>query len=384
MRPTHGGLTMKDPTMTVLLDITVHVHYGFLWFTAVDNPFPQGDPRAGQANGLCAAAIPGTLHMVTGLHTGSVPVRIEAFDVAPVLDDTWEEIVEGSFHAVDRSYQLAAFEEFHDVALPYAGDLRARWSARGMDAARDADTRLEDEPPLDAYLLQLWPAALAPGAVLRQTSAAAAYWHGVARDSAPPPSPEELAQQAAEERSLLEQEQQIREAAARLESWQGRLPSERVMALQQSRANQLGWEDRSLLDVVAELDDDALQGLTAWVCRVACRRAGLEELDWVVPALEALERGAPPPEPFDDTSSAFRRLYAHWEAGAEPGQWVTVARTGDSSRTALAPEAAALDAVVSAKADDPLAATIDALVGAGCSYVDPQPWYDEVRRHLTG
>lgn len=180
--------------MTVLLDINVHVHYGFLWFTAVDNAVPAGNPRAGQANGLCGAAIPGTLGMVTGLHTGSVPVRIEALDVAPVLDDTWEEIVEVSFHAPDRSYLLAAFEEFHDVSLPYAGDLRARWSARGMDAAREADARLQDEPPPHAYLLQLWPAAPAPGAVLRQTSAAAAYWHGVARDSAPPPSQEELAQ----------------------------------------------------------------------------------------------------------------------------------------------------------------------------------------------
>jgi hypothetical protein len=162
--------------------------------------------------------------MVTGLHTGSVPVRVEALDAAPPLGEAWEEVVEVSFHAPHRSYLLSAFEEFHAVQLPQAGDLCARWSARGMDAAREADTRLDDEPALDAYLLQLWAAAPAPGAVLRQTSAAAAYWHRVARSSPPPPSPELLARRAAEQQKRLEQEARDREAQDLLDSWEAGSP----------------------------------------------------------------------------------------------------------------------------------------------------------------
>ncbi len=132
-----------------------------------------------------------------------------------------------------------------------------------MDAACEADTRLEDEPALDAYLLQLWPAALAPDILLRQTSAVAAYWHGVARSCAPPPSQEEVAQRAAEQQKRIEREEQAREAEALLASWGGTLPAPRVLALGYGRAVQLAGEDRALLDTVAVLDDEALRRLAA-------------------------------------------------------------------------------------------------------------------------
>lgn len=370
--------------MTVLLDTDVHVHYGFLWLTAAEAPLPEGDPRAGQENGLCGAAVPGALGMVTGLHTGSVPVRVEVLDVEPPLDEAWEDVVEVSFFASDRSCLLSAFEEFHELLLPQAGDLRARWSARGMDAAREADTRLEDEPALDAYLLQLWPAAPAPGAVLRQTSSAAAYWHGVARSSAPPPSPEQVAQRAAEQQNQLERDKQAQEARALVDSWGGTLPAPRVLALGYGRAVQLGEEDRRLLDAVAALDDEALRRLTAWVCRTSCRRAGLEGLDWVAPTLTALERGAPLPPPFDEPTKAWNRLYAHWDAGADFAHEATVVVSDHPTRTPLAPEAAALDAVLSTHTDDALRAAVDAMVGAASCFTDPQVWYDEVARHLSG
>ena len=56
-------------------------------------------------------------------------------------------------------------------------DLRVRYSARGMDTANAVDTLLEDQAPVDTYLLQLWPAPPAPDRVLKQTSELAAYWH---------------------------------------------------------------------------------------------------------------------------------------------------------------------------------------------------------------
>lgn len=245
--------------------------------------------------------------------TAALPAcAVPAQAADPPPDNTWEDVAEVSFHAPDRSLVPSAFDDAHELLLPQAGDLRARWSARGMDAACEADTRLKDEPALDAYLLQLWPAALAPDVVLRQTSAVAAYWHGVARSSAPPPSQEEVAQRAAEQQKRIEREEQAREAEDLLASWGGTLPAPRVLALGYGRAVQLSGEDRALLDTVAVLDDEALRRLAAWACRTSCRRAGLEDLDWVAPALTALERGASLHSPFDDPRTAFDRLYAHW------------------------------------------------------------------------
>jgi hypothetical protein len=374
---------VEDAGMTVLFDDDVHVHYRFLWLAAAADPLPDGDPHAGQNNGLCGAAVPGALGMVTGLHTGSVPVRVEALDAQPPLDEVWEDVVEVSFFAADREYILSAFGDFHELLLPQAGDLRARWSARGMDAAREADTRVEDEPAIDAYLLQLWPSPPAPGFVRRQTSAAAGYWHGVARSSAPPPGPEQRAQQADEQQHRFEREEQVREAQDLLDSWGGTLPSPRVLALGYGRALELAQDDRRLLDAVERLDDQALRQLTAWVCRVSCRRAGLEDVDWVAPALTALERGAPLPPPFNNPGAVWDRLSEHWASGTEVTYEVTVEVSDASTRTPLAPEAAALDALLSTDTDDALAAAIDALVGAASCFTDPQDSYDEVARHLA-
>jgi hypothetical protein len=156
------------------------------------------------------------------------------------------------------------------------------------------------------------------------------------------------------------------------------------LALGYGRAVQLGEEDRGLLDAVARLDDEALRRLTAWACRTACRRAGIEGLDWIAPTLTALEQGAPLPPPFDDPTNAWNHLHAHWDAGDEVAEEVTVLVTDDRTHTPLAPEAAALDAVLSTKVENELLAAIDALVGAASGFARPKDWYDEVGRHLAG
>ena len=51
----------------------------------------------------------------------------------------------------------------------------------GGEPGHELDTTDEDGLAPDRYLLQLWPAAEAPDAVVRQTGEYAAYWHGVAR-----------------------------------------------------------------------------------------------------------------------------------------------------------------------------------------------------------
>lgn len=173
--------------MTVLYDDELGVHYGFA--SLVPDPFAECDlaaARAGQRNGLLGARLPGMLHLATGTHTGSVPLRIEWHAEEPVLADEWEDVVEVPFVPAGRDYVLAAFEEFHDIVLPADGPHRVRYSARALDAARDnadpGDLSEEEFLALEApdrYLLQLWPATARPDAIVREASDVARYWHSV-------------------------------------------------------------------------------------------------------------------------------------------------------------------------------------------------------------
>jgi hypothetical protein len=175
--------------MQMLFDGEIQVHYGFLFLQPGDLAPDLRDAFGGQSNGLCGAAHPGVLAMVTGLHTGGVPVRIETHELAPPLDESWEEIVEVSVTIDGQHYGLSAFDEFEELPALEAGQYRARWHASGMEESRAVDTRMDGDEALDRYLLQLWPAAPAGDVIIRQTSEIAAYWHGVARSTpAPPPT----------------------------------------------------------------------------------------------------------------------------------------------------------------------------------------------------
>ncbi|MEV5647140.1 hypothetical protein AB0L57_02715 [Nocardia sp. NPDC052254] len=138
---------------------------------------------AGQGSGLCGAAVPGKLFLLTGLHTGKVGFTVEVHDQAPSLDPAWEDVVEVSFYPVsDRSSLVQWAGEAHwELDLEEGLDYRVRYCAQGMDQAREKDVRLGDEPVMDRYLLQFWPAEPAPDRVVRQSSQAAAYWHDWAR-----------------------------------------------------------------------------------------------------------------------------------------------------------------------------------------------------------
>lgn len=176
------GMSMRDDRrMTVLLDDTIHVHYGFVTL-AVEGDYPDfAAAREGQVNGLCGAAEPEALVMVTGMHTGAVPFRIEVHAERPELDESWEEIVEASISIPEGEMLWWAFDEGGAVQFPHVGTYRTRYNASGMDAAHQSGVREADEPEIDKYLLQLWPAPMAPDEVIRQTSETAAYWHRVAR-----------------------------------------------------------------------------------------------------------------------------------------------------------------------------------------------------------
>ena len=137
---------------------------------------------AGQANGLCGARGVGGLWLITGLHTGRVPVVVEEHDGPPPVRAEWEEVVEVPFVADSSPISLVGWAGWSvDPLALDPGQYRVRYCVAGMDAGKAVDTRVGSEPVPDRYLLQLWAAAPSGDAVLRQTGSVAAYWHGFAR-----------------------------------------------------------------------------------------------------------------------------------------------------------------------------------------------------------
>ena len=352
--------------MQVLFDGEMHVAYGFLHLLPPNTDFVDLIfARGGQANGLCGAAQPGVLAMTTGLHTGSVPVRVEALDRAPSSLGLWEEVVEVPLTAGTTQYWLAAFDSGVEVTLPATGSYRVRWSATGMQEAHDGQqVRMDGDPGLDRYLLKLWPAPPAPDAVLRQTSEIAAYWHRVARETPPPPPPptaDELVNMAAaEEAERLAQQQQF-DDARELQLWGGRRPTDQLRAIGWPTP-QLARRDRELVDRLAALPPDRQRTVARWAARRACEIAGIEGLDWVAEGLSALDRGEPLPGPLNDWSTAWDRLF--------PGSMMvtslaTVAPFTEQDTPAedppIAAESVAISAVQAASDDNPARAVMGAV-----------------------
>lgn len=86
----------------------VHVSYSQIYVQSdPDGTNPGlGEAFAGQSGGLCGAAVPGALWMVTGLHTGSVGFTVEVHGEAPPLTPGWEDVVEVSFRPVSEGTSL--------------------------------------------------------------------------------------------------------------------------------------------------------------------------------------------------------------------------------------------------------------------------------------
>lgn len=361
-------------------DLDLHVHYGFVWLTSSD-VFPDDliGARAGQRNGICGAAYPGVLSLLTGLHTGTVPFRVELWDREPPLDDSWEDVAEVDFEPQDTELGLSTFDSGETIVLPSMGNYRVRYCAVGTDDAHEQDTRLEGDEITDRYLLALWPAAPAPERVIRQTSAQAAYWAGVAAETpAPvPPTAAELASaDAAAEEAERQQQEQLHALLTR-RAWRGIEPTVAMLRMGPVLAG-IARYDPALAELIATSAAPTHHRLALWAAQQACERAVDTDLDWR-PALEALERRAPLPAPFDDDRRLFDTVY-----GSDRSMSVTVERRDPSAsapgHTAIDPPAAAAAAVRAAAEPDPAIAAVGALEQAAAGTPDPGAFYTRARQ----
>jgi hypothetical protein len=332
---------------------------------------------AGQADGLCGAAVPGRLCLVTGPHTGLVGLTVEVHGAAPPLDDGWEDVVEVSFRPASASTVVLPWGDGPLCALDLPPtDHRVRYCGRGMHRARAQErAALGGGDPVAHYLLQFWPAAPAADRVVRQTSRTAAHGHRHAR-GLPVPSPGERA--AAQYRAREERRTAERAARERAEtlSWGGRLPSRRLREAG-GTARGLVPLDRDLLDAVEAACPATQRSLARWAAHHALTAAELDGVDWIVPALAALDRGDRLPAPFDDPRRAWDRFFAD-DRIARPESDAPAGCPGN-----LLQQAMALPALLAAAQPDPLRAALDALFAAAVTYGTDYPaLFAQVRREF--
>jgi hypothetical protein len=83
--------------MRVLFDGLVPVEYSQVYVCSFDTSDMES-AFAGQVNGLCGAAKPGYLFLVTGTHTGEVRFTVELHErEPPPAAEEWHEVVEAPF-----------------------------------------------------------------------------------------------------------------------------------------------------------------------------------------------------------------------------------------------------------------------------------------------
>ncbi|MFD2473453.1 hypothetical protein [Amycolatopsis silviterrae] len=347
--------------MRVLMSGDAPISYGQIYVQSEQGPPGFSECFGGQRNGLCGGAVPGTLVLVTGLHSGEVGFRVESHDEEPPLDEAWEEVVEVSFRPVGEASLVSwGGSGFWPLDLREI-DYRVRYSGTRMDEAHRLGIPEGEYFEPDRYLLQFWPGPPEPDRVVKQTSAAAAYWHDTARKQPPPPTPEEKAE--AERLARVRRERAAEEARLRAErhAWGGSLPSERLRQLA-GNAMSVARLDRPLIDAVERMDPAAQRQIARWTVRRAYAEAQLTEVEWIAPALAAMDRGEPLPPPFDDDRRAWDLLLSDERVPR------TLATSPDGESDNCLQQAMAFPAVFSAREPDPLRAAFDALWAAAVTF----------------
>ncbi|MFI1582830.1 hypothetical protein [Embleya sp. NPDC020630] len=132
--------------------------------------------------------------------------------------------------------------------------------------------------------------------------------------------------------------------------------------------------DVHLVHAIARVDDGTQRAIARWAAHRAYALAGFADVDWIVPALAALDAGAPLPAPFDDPAEPWRRLFE------DPNVPRTLITLPDGTTHNALQQAFAFPALLGAAEPDSLRAALDALSAAAYAHgTDHRAFLDEVR-----
>lgn len=178
---------------------------------------------------------------------------------------------------------------------------------------------------------------------------------------------------AAERQARLEEQQQ--QLAAELRYWGGRLPSDRVRAVT-GNSGAMARLDLGLAEAIAAASPDTQRSIARWVARRAYEVAGIADLDWVAPALRALDQGQQLPPPFGDWKQVVQMFFS------DPRVPRTTVVSLDGRHPNVLRAAMAVPALFDAAGPDPLDAAPQALYAAAVTFGrdDYPALLEEVRR----
>ncbi|WP_411082307.1 hypothetical protein [Streptomyces sp. cmx-18-6] len=129
---------------------------------------------ADAVGGLIAVAEDGAV-ILTGLTIGPVEVTVITHETEPPPHEgDWEEVVETSFISSTGSASVTSWgdgevEDLPDLVTNGPGSHRLRVHARGRDEGRARDCLGPNDDPVEAYLIQVWPAPAATERIIRRT-----------------------------------------------------------------------------------------------------------------------------------------------------------------------------------------------------------------------
>jgi hypothetical protein len=182
-------------------------------------------------------------------------------------------------------------------------------------------------------------------------------------DPLPPgPTPEEKAEA---ERQARQQEQRDR-LAGELRYWGGSLPSEPIRATT-GNARALAKLDLGLAEAIAATSPLTQRSIARWAARRAYEVAGIAVLDWVAPALRALDDERQLPSPFDNRKQAWHMLFNDPRVPHTTVPAIDDHIAALGTRHMLQP-AMALPALFAAAEPDPLNAALRALYAAAVTF----------------
>ncbi|WP_282947820.1 hypothetical protein [Cellulomonas endometrii] len=116
--------------------------------------------------------------LATARQNGVVPAEVQVHDDRPPLDPRWDAAAEWSVRT-GAGMSLGGWAHETSVAVPVAAglDVRVRYVVVDGQAGADQLRRLGgDELPAERYLLQVWPAPVAPAEVVVADAPWAQYW----------------------------------------------------------------------------------------------------------------------------------------------------------------------------------------------------------------
>ena len=138
------------------------------------------DAFRGQTNGLFGGAVSGGAFLRTGVETGDLCIKVELHDVAPPVDESWEEIVEASFSVNPPPIFLLGWDGTSNFKLPLSqGEYRARFCAKGYGQSEALS--IFGDSSIENYCLILWRESRRPDTVIKETSDLARSNHQWAR-----------------------------------------------------------------------------------------------------------------------------------------------------------------------------------------------------------